>query len=138
MFLQLHFDHDLYRFFPKNNWSSSIYQVLYKDVDYHSPLQNSQIKLVPIQAETLFKNLLFLEIHLSFSQSIKLYSEYNLRFYCYLVETFPGTSKRLRQKPNEQNTMHRLAQNKGTYLGVGGTVGSGFLEIDKGYPQCSV
>ena len=30
--------------------------------------------------------------------------------------------------------MHRLAQNKGASLGDTGTVGSGFWEINKGYP----
>jgi hypothetical protein len=33
----------------------------------------------------------------------------------------------------EQNTMYRLAQGKGVYLGGTGTVGSGFWEINKVY-----
>jgi len=36
---------------------------------------------------------------------------------------------------NVQNTMHRLAQNKGAYLGGMGTVGSGYPKINKGYPS---
>jgi len=34
-----------------------------------------------------------------------------------------------------QNTMHRLAQNKGAYLGGTGVAGSGYPKMNKGYPS---